>query len=81
MPPDDAFQSAYTYDAEGRRVIIGLSFDETREFERIDARLPFRGKPVWPGFGDDIPLLPMEARWLELWNKHEAALQERRAQG
>lgn len=60
-------------------MIIGLSFDETREFERIDARVPFEGSFVWPGFGEDTPLLPMEARWLELWNKHQAALGARRA--
>ena len=78
MPHDEIFQSNYTPDADGRQVIIGLSFDETREFERIDASLPFNGKPVWPDFGNDIPLLPMEARWLELWNKHLTAKQSSR---
>lgn len=75
MPRDDFIQSGYTEDGEGRRVMIGLDFAETRDFERIDARLPFGGKPVWPRFGEDLPLLPMEKRWLELWEKHQAALQ------
>ena len=48
MPRNKLFQSNYTPDADGRQVIIGLSFDETREFERIDDSLPFNGKPVWP---------------------------------
>jgi hypothetical protein len=46
----------------------GLSFDETSEFERIDASRPFAGKVVWLD-GLSQPSLE-EVRWLELWAKH-----------
>ena len=42
------------------------------------------GLHVWPDLSEDIPLLPIEIRWRELWAKHEAAtrqphLEQRRA--
>ena len=73
----DPFTPGYQLDGEGRRVMRGLTFDETVEFEKLDASLPFGGIHVWPD--PDLPLLPMEARWRELWEKHQAALSSRRA--
>ena len=58
-------------DDQGRRVLAGLTFAETREFEALDARIPFDGQHVWPTLG--LPLLPMEQRWHELWARHAAA--------
>jgi hypothetical protein len=58
----------YELDAEGRRVLIGLTAEETEEFTRLDAMV----------FGT-LPLSqhewsrPEERRWLELYQKHEAA--------
>ena len=63
---------AYQFDALGRAVLIGLSFEETEEFERLDDSLPYDGQLVWPP--EDVPLLPMELRWLELYEKHQAAM-------
>jgi hypothetical protein len=63
MPTNGFFESSYGLDEQGRRVLIGLSFDETAEFERLDASLPFDGLHVWPDLSDDIPLLPIEVRW------------------
>ncbi len=54
-----------------RRVLLGLTADETSEFERLDAQIPLDGKPVWP----DTTNTPVEDRWLELFTKHEIAKQ------
>ncbi len=63
-------------DANGQHVMIGLSWDETREFKALDLTLPFNGQHVWPT--DGVPQLPMERRWHELWTKHRAALSKQR---
>jgi hypothetical protein len=73
MATDRLFENAFSLDEQGRLILIGLSFDETAEFERLDVSLPFDGLHVWPDLGDDIPLLPIEVRWRELWAKHENA--------
>jgi hypothetical protein len=81
----DPLPRRYFVDGDGARVLIGLSIEETREFEAIDTR-PARREP------DDIastaaPLMPGDAlwgetagsaaarqtRWLELYRKHDAA--------
>ena len=49
---------AYEFDKKGRRVMIGLSFEETQEYELLEAQLP---------------MYATELRWLELFNKHENA--------
>jgi hypothetical protein len=56
-----------------RRVLAGLTPEETREFELLDAQLPFDGKPVCPSAG--LSLSPIEYRWLELFEKMESASQ------
>ena len=61
----------YQPDAEGRRTLIGLTYNETLEFERLDASLPYDAAHVWPDV--NLPMLPMEIRWLELWEKHRSA--------
>ena len=68
----DWFKPAYQLDEEGRPVLAGLTFEETLEFEELDARLPFDGQHVWPR--DDLPALLIEERWNELWARHRATL-------
>jgi hypothetical protein len=48
----------YRLDDKGRRVLAGLTFEETTEFERLEAQLP---------------AYAAELRWLELFNKHDHA--------
>ena len=66
----------YEVDADGRRVLVGLTWQETREFEHLDRSLPFEGQHVWPTEG--LPQLPIEQRWHELWTRHQETLAERR---
>ena len=63
----------YFVDALGHRVLIGLSSDETAEFEALDLSLVE---------GDVLPATSEvsegvvgenEGRWLELYRKHEGA--------
>jgi hypothetical protein len=62
----------YSVDHEGRRVICGLTIDQTTEFELLDASLPYAGKLLWSDESD--PPVPQQ-RWLELWAKHREAAQ------
>lgn len=59
----------YFVDAVGRRVLIGLTLEETFEFERLDSE-PDEGRTdaIWTERGS-----PGEQRWLELYAKHENA--------
>jgi hypothetical protein len=52
------YSYAYELDERGRRVMVGLSFEETEEFELAEAQLP---------------MFATELRWLELFNKHDHA--------
>ena len=64
----------YTTDCSGEPTLAGLTFAETREFELLDAEPPVdeRGRLLeWEISEDDFP--PKQARWLELYKKHEAA--------
>src|SRR3954447_24513252 len=51
--------------------LIGLSADETREFERLDRLSPVDhlGNCTWDFEAD--PKTPEERRWQELYRKHE----------
>ena len=53
-----AYQYKYVLDNKGRRVMAGLTFEETTEFEILESRV----------FGYET-----ELRWLELFNKHAHA--------
>jgi hypothetical protein len=55
----------YALDEKGRRVLRGLSLEETTEFELLSAARPMDRSPVGS--------LPDDLRWLELFNKHERA--------
>lgn len=70
----------YVVDVSGRRVLVGLTLEETSEFEGLDTSLP-----VLDGEGRDreardqeaLGAEPMpsavEGRWLELYHKHDKA--------
>ena len=64
----------FTIDAQGNRVRVGLSAEETLEFERLDAREPLdhRGKPI-PWYAQSDAIRRSEDRWFELYRKHEDA--------
>jgi len=75
----------YVVDVSGRRVLVGLTLEETSEFEGLDTSLPVRD-----GEGRDreapdreardrealgaepVPSA-VEGRWLELYDKHDKA--------
>lgn len=59
----------YFVDACGRRVLIGLTFEETFEFERLDSQLA-DSQVVGEGA---LWLVAGERRWQELYTKHEGA--------
>lgn len=62
----------YFVDAVGRRVLIGLTLEETFEFERLDSEPDAgRTKAIW--IERSSQLAPGEQRWLELYAKHEDA--------
>jgi hypothetical protein len=61
----------YFVDAHGRRVLIGLSREETAEFERLEETSAVgSGSPRSIG---GIALKVQETRWLELYAKHDMA--------
>lgn len=57
----------YVVDVSGRRVLVGLTLEETSEFEDLDSSLP-----VLLDRADQMPSAP-EGRWLELYDKHDKA--------
>lgn len=61
----------YTLDRQRRRVLAGLTPEETTEFELLDVQLPLDRKLAWRS--SDLPLSPEEQRWAELFRKMEAA--------
>lgn len=76
----------YLVDSAGRRVIVGLSLDETIEFETLDSpaarRLP-NGHRIQDQ--RDLGANERGQRWLELYAKHQQAwsrwIAESRARG
>jgi hypothetical protein len=61
----------YILDNKGSRVVIGLTLDETREFECLDELISTIGTAPT----DDSRSIN-ERRWLVLYDKHEAAVRE-----
>lgn len=67
----------YIVDDTGRRILVGLTIEETLEFEKLDgaAALSSNGMRVIWNVRDAGPERP-EHRWLELYSKHERAWSE-----
>jgi hypothetical protein len=67
----------YFVDGGGRRVLIGLTVDETCEFERLDSeQVPAQGQLGQGQAGSDGRNIWLDAghrRRLELYEKHEGA--------
>jgi hypothetical protein len=65
---------SYSRDNLGRKVLLGLTFSETREFELLDAKPPVDENGhlfAWEADEESFP--PNQARWLELYRKHRDA--------
>jgi len=67
-----ALDDNYVLDADGNSVLVGLTLDETREFECLDESIS-RLDPASSVSTVDGRTLN-ERRWLVLYEKHEAAL-------
>ena len=60
---------SYVLDADGNRILIGLTLNETREFECLDELISnLSSAPT------DDSRSQNERRWLVLYDKHEAAV-------
>jgi hypothetical protein len=67
----------YCVDGEGQRVLVGLTLQETLEFEALD-ELP--ADPTYTeAEGDGEPSGAQKQRWAQLYTKHERAWQEWKA--
>ena len=67
----------YFVDGSGRRVLIGLTIEETSEFETLD-NLPALDEPGGHVARDEngAPTAIREKRWRELYCKHDTAWME-----
>lgn len=63
------YDDNYVLDADGKRILIGLTLDETIEFERLDEAILDSASEE-----DDNCRARNERRWLVLHDKHDAAL-------
>ena len=59
----------YILDADGNRILIGLTLVETQEFERLDELLLSLSSTT-----TDANRSRNERRWLMLYDRHEAAV-------
>ncbi|WP_298241395.1 hypothetical protein [uncultured Bradyrhizobium sp.] len=62
----------YFVDAQGHRVLIGLSLKETAEFEALDLAST-EAVQIMTGIGMGKVATVDDVRWLELYSKHEGA--------
>jgi hypothetical protein len=64
----------YFVDEVGRRVLIGLSIEETLEFETLDSLPALDEGANHVAWGENaVPTTTREKRWLELYGKHDEA--------
>ncbi|ABD87731.1 hypothetical protein [Rhodopseudomonas palustris] len=61
----------YQLDAQGNRVLIGLTVEETAEFFELEDAIA--NSCPRSQHADDDWALPEDRRWLELFEKHESA--------
>ena len=71
MSNERIFPRRYQASASQPSTLIGLTVEETSEFERLDQLSldTHSGNGAWSF--DDKPTTPEEKRWLELYRKHE----------
>src|SRR5713226_8094278 len=71
--PVDKVPKRYRVDKSGCRVLVGLSIEETFEFETLSDLAPLddSGSPI--PWRDGVPRTSRERRCLELYQKHDAA--------
>jgi hypothetical protein len=71
--PTDQLPRRYRIDENGRRVLVGLSVEETFEFETLEDIPPWMRQSGHVRWQDGVPITSREKRWLELYQKHEEA--------
>jgi hypothetical protein len=71
IAPSNAAPRRYFVDAVGRRVLIGLTIEETHEFEGLDRAQIERDTSVVEEVATALGL--DEQRWLALYEKHDSA--------
>jgi hypothetical protein len=64
----------FMVDADGNRVLIGLTLEETLEFDRLERHINETGP--FPHISRDEWHRSEEKRWLELWDQRQAAKAE-----
>ena len=74
--PTDLLPKRYGPDENGQRVLIGLSIEETFEFETLDDLSPLDENGTSIAWRDGVPITDREKRWLELYQKHQDAWRE-----
>ena len=74
--PIDQLPKRYRIDENGHRVLVGLSIEETFEFETFGELAPSDNTGVIITWRDGVPLSDREKRWLELYQKHDDAWKE-----
>ena len=70
--PQSLFPRRYCIDHEGRRVLIGLTVEQTREFERLELPDPSSDMQSGISMNSDAARLS-HGRWLELYQQHQEA--------
>ena len=78
--PPEFPRERYTVDAQGRRVLVGLTAAETKEFKMLDSLSPSDGDNIGWTFGGE-PTTRREKRWLELYTRHNEAWRARNGNG
>jgi hypothetical protein len=71
--PTDLLPKRYGIDENGHRVLVGLSIEETFEFETLDDLSPLDETGTSIAWRDGVPITDREKRWLELYQKHQDA--------
>jgi hypothetical protein len=71
--PVDKLPKRYRVDKSRHRVLVGLSIEETFEFEALSDLTPLddTGSPI--PWRDGVPITSREKRCLELYQKHNEA--------
>jgi hypothetical protein len=72
----DELPKRYRIDENGHSVLLGLSIEETFEFETLDELAPLDETGTYIAWRDGVPITNREKRWLELYEKHDEAWKE-----